>query len=261
MEIEDLAEPIVEAVTHTAAAKAQDGQFVYTMSRDGKYLTRRPLRVQSPKSKEEKEVRNMSEKETVGKVKKELLKHYASGDIHKFLQLDGWYVDYESDAVVRPDEDGDWLSMTNTRELRHSPPDLAVRVLIHEGTKHEDAVRLLKKLTEWFDNDSDIVAELEKFDSTEHDKRVHESIREPIEAELASQRQEATRIKDGKPPGEGQLTTTVKGKVRDIVATKVGLSGKTYQRAKKIDRSFPLVELPIILERQMIRDKKEKGES
>lgn len=62
---------------------------------------------------------------------------------------------------------------------------------------------------------------------------------EPIEAELARHRQEATRIKDGKPPGEGQLTTTVKGKTREIVAKKVGLSGKTYQRAKKVLEAAP----------------------
>ena len=84
----------------------------------------------------------MSEK----KSKKELLEHYAEGDIHRFLQLDGWTNVGDGDYVMRPDEDGDVFMCGGTDELRHSDEDLAVRVLIHENTEHGVALRILKKI-------------------------------------------------------------------------------------------------------------------
>ena len=78
--------------------------------------------------------------------KKELLEHYAKGDVHRFLQLDGWTNVGDGDDVMRPDEDGDHIMFGGAEELRHSGKDLAVRVFIHEGTEHKVAIRLLKKL-------------------------------------------------------------------------------------------------------------------
>ena len=85
--------------------------------------------------------------------KKELLDHYATGDVHRFLQMDGWLLPHGGDDVMRPDEDGDWLCSGITDELRKSEKNLAVRIQIHEGTKHEDAVRLLEKMLAWLQTD------------------------------------------------------------------------------------------------------------
>jgi hypothetical protein len=113
----------------------------------------------------------MSEKE----VKKNLLKHYASGKVHRFLQLDGFYVPGTYDSVVIPDKDGDWCSAQASCELRHSDSDLAVRVFVHEGTKNEDAVRLLKKLTAWMIEDPDLykLVEADNRETTFADHPVH----------------------------------------------------------------------------------------
>lgn len=57
---------------------------------------------------------------------------------------------------------------------------------------------------------------------------------EPSIAREAKRRQEATRIKEGKPPGGGHVSTTGE-KTRDEVASKVGLgSGRTYERGKQV---------------------------
>jgi len=77
--------------------------------------------------------------------KKKLLKHYEQGNIHRFLQVDGWTGPI-ADDLIKPDKDNDWICCTETIELRKSPKELAVRVLIHEGTETADAIRLLKKI-------------------------------------------------------------------------------------------------------------------
>jgi hypothetical protein len=81
--------------------------------------------------------------------KKELIEHYESCDIHKFVQIDGWYIPELNDSVMIPDQSGDYIVMCETEELRHSPSDLAVRVQIHKGTQKVDAIRILTKTIEW----------------------------------------------------------------------------------------------------------------
>jgi hypothetical protein len=87
------------------------------------------------------------------KIKGILLKNYAEKDLHRFTQFDGWRDRSPYDSVMRPDEDGDVLCRGSTMELRNSPEELAVRVFVHEGTSHGDALRLLKKILGWMASD------------------------------------------------------------------------------------------------------------
>ena len=81
--------------------------------------------------------------------KEELIAHYACGDIHTFIQIDGWTGDNIADDLVRVDEDNDWLCMSECCELRRSPKELAVRIFIHKGTERKDALRLMEKIRAW----------------------------------------------------------------------------------------------------------------
>jgi hypothetical protein len=96
--------------------------------------------------------RLMRDKTAKGRRKIERLQHYAECDLHKFTQLDG-FIHVEPDCVMHPDEDGDQLFGGHSEELRRSGPHLAVRILIHDGTSHEDAVRAIGKLLAWFTKD------------------------------------------------------------------------------------------------------------
>lgn len=82
--------------------------------------------------------------------KDELLAKYAEPkrEVHPFYQLDGFYVPGCPDPIIRPDEDGDCIFHSTTHEIRASGDDLAVRVLIHRGTRPEDARRILQKMLE-----------------------------------------------------------------------------------------------------------------
>jgi len=90
-----------------------------------------------------------------GKIHIEKAKHAITGDVHAFTQYDGFMLEHDGDCVMHPDEDGDCLMSTSTFDLRHSGSDLAVRVQIHKGTSHADAVRLMKKLTKWVEKSAD----------------------------------------------------------------------------------------------------------
>ncbi|KXB08428.1 hypothetical protein AKJ56_01355 [candidate division MSBL1 archaeon SCGC-AAA382N08] len=84
-------------------------------------------------------------------MKKELLEKYAEDrrDVHEFTQIDGWKNHKGKPHFLGEfDEDGDWLCMSHTHEIRASPAELAVRVFIHRGTTRREAVRLVKKTLE-----------------------------------------------------------------------------------------------------------------
>lgn len=78
--------------------------------------------------------------------KDDLLNHYCTGDVHEFIQYDGWYIFGSGETDPLSDQDGDSIFYSETEELRHSPSSLAVRVHIHKGTTFNDAYRLLSKI-------------------------------------------------------------------------------------------------------------------
>lgn len=80
--------------------------------------------------------------------KAELLAKYAepNRDVHTFCQIDGFFVPGSWDPIVSPDEDGDCIFYNQNHEIRASGSDLAVRVQIHQGTRPEDAKRILEKM-------------------------------------------------------------------------------------------------------------------
>lgn len=66
--------------------------------------------------------------------------------------------------------------------------------------------------------------------------------RDKIEAEKAKHRQEATLPKEGEKGFQcaGNISLTQKGETRNIVGAKIGISGRTYEKAKKIlDKASP----------------------
>jgi hypothetical protein len=92
------------------------------------------------------------------KTKKELLEHYSTGDIHSFIQFDGWKMRQDqSDSVMKPDKNGYVWMAGYTEELRHSPKELAVRVLIHSGTSIDDTTKLLKGIIKWINRDKNLL--------------------------------------------------------------------------------------------------------
>ena len=94
------------------------------------------------------------------RTKEQLLAHYATGDVHKFRQIDGWILGYKNaneGTLQATDNDGDCITSAETWELRHMPASLAVRIFIHEGTDHEDAVRLIKKMLGDLERDPELL--------------------------------------------------------------------------------------------------------
>lgn len=82
--------------------------------------------------------------------KDDLLKHYSEREPTRFVQFDV-FVRAEGDDLIHPDKDGDWLSCGVTHELM--TPIERVRVLVTNGVTQEEAVRALKKVTEWIEKD------------------------------------------------------------------------------------------------------------
>ena len=72
------------------------------------------------------------------------LEHYATRDLTKFVQYDGFIMDYDDDFVLVPDEEGHCIMAGETQELMTG--NYSVRVLITEGTDKEQVVALLKKI-------------------------------------------------------------------------------------------------------------------
>ena len=92
-------------------------------------------------------------------LKVRLLRKYA--EPHRtpqdFVQLDGFYFDDgQADYVFQLDSDNDCIFAGQTTEIRASGPELAVRVLILDGTPPAIAVRLLRKLADWYERQPEI---------------------------------------------------------------------------------------------------------
>ena len=92
-------------------------------------------------------------------LKAKLLEKYAGKEPSTFLQYDG-FADVEPDDVMRPDSDGDDMSLTTQQELMSGIP--AVRILITAGTSQKTARRLLKKLRRWLKDDNDFSSWMQK---------------------------------------------------------------------------------------------------
>lgn len=93
--------------------------------------------------------------------KESILAHYATGDVHKFKQIDGWLFgepNANKGTLGATDEDGDCLNAGETVELRHSSAALAVRMFIHEGTCPKDAVRLVRKMLDWVERSPELLS-------------------------------------------------------------------------------------------------------
>jgi len=80
-----------------------------------------------------------------------LLKHYAQRPPTAFGQLDGFVLGKDgNDDFMRPDQDGDWTCGGSTNELMYGAN---VRILIKKDTSSQEAIRLIKKLLEFFESD------------------------------------------------------------------------------------------------------------
>lgn len=81
-------------------------------------------------------------------IKKELLKQAAKKDPHYFYQIDG---DAGCECLESCGHDEDDVTCHQDWELKNYTN--AVSVLIHEDAKPEAVIRLLKRITEWVEND------------------------------------------------------------------------------------------------------------
>ena len=79
-------------------------------------------------------------------IKKELLKQAAKKDPYYFHQIDG---------LAGCESLDDEIYGMDTWELKNCTNE--VRVLIHEDAKPEDVIRLLKRITEWVENDQSLI--------------------------------------------------------------------------------------------------------
>ena len=86
--------------------------------------------------------------------KEQLLEHYATGDIRQYYQLDGCINDFGYDSITPSDEEGDCLTGTYSYELRRT--DIPVRIHVLKDTPRKDAVRILKKMVDWYEQDTKI---------------------------------------------------------------------------------------------------------
>lgn len=77
--------------------------------------------------------------------------HYARCEPKHFLQLDGHFLPAGGDDIMRPDDDGDWLSMGPTVELMHGA---TTRVLVPLDTDLDVVVRQLKKISKMLRRDA-----------------------------------------------------------------------------------------------------------
>ena len=87
--------------------------------------------------------------------KKEMLEHYATGELEPYVQVDGWINYPKGYSFMFSDEDNDALTMGTTLELRHHGSAIAVRVQIHADTEKKDALRILNKLSTFVEGSYD----------------------------------------------------------------------------------------------------------
>lgn len=74
---------------------------------------------------------------------RKLLKKLARKPVTRFQQVDGFNCCHPDGDLMNGDTDGDCIIITDTDELMNGAP---VRVLIHQNTDRETALRLLKKI-------------------------------------------------------------------------------------------------------------------
>ena len=87
------------------------------------------------------------EKQASMPLKEKLLDHYAQSEPQAFRQFDG-YVEIDfPDCFVVADSDNDSVTQGISHELWGS--EVTVRVHVREGSRRNDAIRLLEKILEW----------------------------------------------------------------------------------------------------------------
>jgi hypothetical protein len=97
----------------------------------------------------------VQENKVKAKLRKKLLAEAGKKEPILFYQIDGYVNVPPGDCIMNPDGDGDVLTGDSTWELRRNENE--VRVLIHEGTKPEDVLRLLKKIRKWLKRDKSLL--------------------------------------------------------------------------------------------------------
>ncbi len=78
----------------------------------------------------------------------QLLADAATKPILEVWQYDG-FVKQTPDDIIKPDVDGDWLSSSDSEELRKSD---GVRISIPKSISLADACRVIKKLVAWIES-------------------------------------------------------------------------------------------------------------
>jgi hypothetical protein len=103
--------------------------------------------------------------------KGDLLEHYCQKEPVPFIQFDDITDSNPLDSFIEPDEDGDFLSVTDTWELMSGTP--AVRVLIRPGLSKKMVSKALQKIAKWILK-SDILEERKKmlnYEATENSNK------------------------------------------------------------------------------------------
>ncbi len=87
------------------------------------------------------------------KSKEYLLEHYKHKEPTLFVQYDSFYLPNGGDDVMRPDDEGHWLSTRLTYELMSGGPN--VRMLITPETSKDTILALLNKIKSWIRKSDD----------------------------------------------------------------------------------------------------------
>ncbi len=87
------------------------------------------------------------------KSKEKLLEHYKHKEPTLFVQYDGFDLQDGGDDVMRPDDEGHWLSTRLTYELMSGGPN--VRMLITPETSKDTILALLNKIKRWIRKSDD----------------------------------------------------------------------------------------------------------
>jgi hypothetical protein len=87
-------------------------------------------------------------------LKNQLLEEAEGKEPRFFHQIDG-FANCPEDNVMHIDKNGDSICSCTSWELKNL--DNEVRVLIHEGSKPEDVIRLLKKILQMIKSDPEII--------------------------------------------------------------------------------------------------------
>lgn len=97
----------------------------------------------------------------IDKTREDLLAHYRTKPIQRFLQMDGFHT--PGDEFTGKGEDGESVVSTLTQELMGTPGrSMPVRLLIHEDADPEQARRLLRRMLEGLDQAFEMLCEEEQ---------------------------------------------------------------------------------------------------